>query len=218
MRLPVPATGLPENATPWAWRSAVEDAPTAPLEREFFSRATPDVARDLLGCRLRSAMGGRVVEGIVVETEAYSGPHDPASHAATRIGYTARNATMFGIPGHAYVYRIYGVHWCLNVVTEREGFPAAVLIRALDPVGGMSYMVERRGGKKPLCAGPGRLTQALAVDGGLDGHCLQLEPLQILAGWDILDEDVGISGRIGVRHASNWPHRFFLRGHPDVSR
>ncbi len=107
-----------------------------------------------------------MAEGVIVETEAYVGPHDPASHAATRIGKTERNKTMFGPPGHAYVYRSYGIHWCLNVVTEEVGFPAAVLIRALDPIVGVEEMRERRGGTAPLCAGPGRLTQALGVSGG----------------------------------------------------
>ncbi len=218
MKLPETAAVSPENATPWAWRSGVGEEVIAPLGEEFFRRPTTEVARKLLGCRLRSVVDEEVVEGVVVETEAYSGPHDPASHAAARIGRTARNESMFGPPGYAYVYRIYGVHWCLNAVTGKEGFPAAVLIRALDPLAGIEYMVGRRGGKKPLCAGPGRLTQALAVDGSLDGHSFQREPLQFLSGWDVPDENVGTSGRIGVRHASNWPHRFFLRGHPELSR
>jgi DNA-3-methyladenine glycosylase len=124
---------------------------------------------------------------------------------------------MFGPAGHAYVYRIYGVHWCLNVVTGEVGYPAAVLVRALDPVGGIPTMIERRNGKNPLCSGPGRLAQALGVSGNLDGHNLEEEPLELRTAWEIVDEEVGVSGRIGVGKASDWPLRFFLKGHPEVS-
>jgi len=176
------------------------------------------VARELLGCYLRSTVDGMVVEGVIVETEAYIGPHDPASHAAARIGRTERNAAMFDAPGNAYVYRSYGIHWCLNVVTEEIGFPAAVLIRALDPITGADDMRQRRGGATPLCAGPGRLTQALGISGELDGHSLRKEPLTLMAGWRVPKAEVGISGRIGVRHASDWPLRFYVQRHPAVSR
>ena len=176
------------------------------------------MAQELLGCYLRSSVGGIVVEGVIVETEAYVGPHDPASHAAARIGKTKRNASMFGPSGHAYVYRSYGIHWCLNVVTDVVGFPAAVLIRALDPITGVDEIRERRGGRVPLCAGPGRLTEALGVSGELDGHSLREKPLKLLAGWQVPAVDVGVSGRIGVRHASDWPLRFYVREHPEVSR
>ncbi|MCJ7628751.1 MAG: DNA-3-methyladenine glycosylase [Longimicrobiales bacterium] len=175
------------------------------------------VARELLGCYLRSTVDGVVAEGVIVETEAYIGPHDPASHAAARIGKTARNRTMFGHPGHAYVYRSYGIHWCLNVVTEEVGFPAAVLIRALDPIVGVEEMRERRGGTAPLCAGPGRLTQALGVSGELDGHPMWEEPLTLSSACRIPKADIGVSGRIGIRRASDRLLRFYIRGHPEVS-
>ena len=212
------------SATPWAWRLSLSEprspssADSEPIPVAFFGRNTKVVARDLLGCRLRSTRDGMEVEGVIVETEAYVGPHDPASHAAVRIGRTLRNRSMYGPPGHAYVYRSYGIHWCLNVVTEPEGFPSAVLVRALDPLLGLETMRERRGGTLPLCAGPGRLTEALGVTGELDGHALSNEPLKLLEGWRVAPSSVGVSGRIGVRQASDWPLRFYLRGHPEVSR
>lgn len=175
------------------------------------------MAQKLLGCRLRSTVGGVGVEGVIVETEAYVGPEDPASHAAARIGRTGRNASMFGPPGHAYVYRSYGIHWCLNVVTGEVEVPAAVLVRAADPLTGAGRMLERRGGRTPLCAGPGRLGQAFGITGGLDGHKLDRDPLMVLEGWRVHTEDVGVSGRIGIREASEWPLRFYLKGHPEVS-
>jgi DNA-3-methyladenine glycosylase len=176
------------------------------------------VARDLLGCVLRSTVGNTVTEGVIIETEAYVGPHDPSSHAAERIGRTSRNAPMFGPPGTAYVYRIYGVHWCLNAVTEGEEFPAAVLIRALDPTAGIGYMEGRRRGTRPLCSGPGRLAQALGITGDLNGHTLRNDPLTISAGWPIEEANVGVSGRVGVSRAGDWPLRYFVRDHPEVSK
>jgi DNA-3-methyladenine glycosylase len=153
-----------------------------------------------------------------VETEAYVGPHDPASHAAERIGRTRRNESMFGPSGLAYVYRIYGIHWCLNVVTGQAEHPAAVLIRGIDPIVGEETMARRRGGRTPLGAGPGRVTQALGVTGAMDGHPLSRPPLELVAGWSVPVERVAISGRVGVRNAADWPLRFFLRGHPEVSK
>ena len=114
------------------------------LGLEFYARPAESVARDLLGMVLVSTIGGSEVRGRIVETEAYVGPHDDASHAAARIGRTARNEAMYGEPGVAYVYRIYGVHWCLNAVTDVADFPAAVLIRALEPIRGISLMRRRR--------------------------------------------------------------------------
>jgi len=208
----------PKNATPWVWRFSLEDGDLRPLETEGLGLGADCVARDLLGTLIRSTVGGVETQGVVVETEAYLGPQDPASHAAERIGRTRRNQSMFGSPGHAYVYRIYGVHWCLNVVTGDPGFPAAVLIRGVDPVKGVDEMLRRRKGRKPLGAGPGRLAQALGVTGELDGHPLDRPPLQLLNGWRVQDAAVGVSGRVGVRHAPDWPLRFYLRDHPEVSR
>jgi DNA-3-methyladenine glycosylase len=207
------------GSTPWTWRlpHPNPDPAPRPFPRSFFLRDAAAVARDLLGSLFRSSVAGTRVEGVVVETEAYIGPHDPASHGAARIGETRRNRAMFGPPGRAYVYRSYGIHWCLNVVTGEPGFPAAVLIRALDPIAGVREMALRRGGRMPLCAGPGRLTQALGVTGDLDGHSLADPPLQLLRGWPVREEDVAVSGRVGVGKAADWPLRFYLRGHPEVS-
>ena len=208
----------PNDATPWVWRRSLPEDARRPFPDGFFLRDAAEVARNLLGSRIRSSLEGAMVEGVVVETEAYPGPHDAASHAAARIGKTLRNRSMFGPPGRAYVYRSYGIHWCLNVVTGKSGFPAAVLIRALDPTLGAEDMARRRSGRTPLCAGPGRLAQALGVTGDLDGHLLADPPLQLLPGWRVPRDLVAVSGRIGVAKAADWPLRFYLRGHPEVSR
>jgi len=125
---------------------------------------------------------------------------------------------MYGAPGHAYVYRSYGVHWCLNIVTGEVGFPAAVLIRGLDPIAGIETVRERRKWREPLCAGPGRLSEALCVTGAQDAHPLDSAPLELFSGWKIPDEDVEVSGRVGIREAADWPLRFYLPDHPQVSK
>lgn len=202
-----------ESATHFAWRSSFSEGSRAPLPPELLKEDASAVAKGLLGCLIRSTVGGIPVEGVVVETEAYIGPHDPASHAAERIGKTPRNSTMFGPAGLAYVYRSYGIHWCLNVVTGEEGFPAAVLIRGLDPMVGTETALRRRGGREPISAGPGRLCQALGVTGALDGHDLSSPPLELFRGWTVSDQLVAVSGRVGIRHAADWPLRFYLRGY-----
>lgn len=176
------------------------------------------MARDLLGTCLVSTVNGELCAAVIVETEAYGGPKDPASHAAARSGVTRRNRAMFGPPGRAYVYRSYGVHWCLNVVTGREEEGQAVLLRGMVPIAGHSIMRSRRQGRTPIGAGPGRLAQALGVDDALYGHDLTEAPLQLRPGWAVPDEDVGTSGRVGVRSAADWPHRFYVRGSSGVSR
>lgn len=192
--------------------------PTQTLSPTFFARPVLEVARDLLGCTLVSTVGGERVSGVIVETEAYGGPDDPASHAATRSGKTARNAVMFGPAGRAYVYRIYGVHWCMNVVTGPEDDAQAVLIRGLEPLEGHDTMLARRHHRTPLCAGPGRVGEALGITGVLYGHDLAQPPLQLLRGRSVPERDVAVSGRIGVRAAADWPYRFYVRGSPGVSR
>jgi DNA-3-methyladenine glycosylase len=140
------------------------------LPRSFFARATLTVARELLGQRLvRVLDDGTRLAGLIVEAEAYVGETDLACHA--RAGRTPRTAVMYGQPGLAYVYFSYGNHWCLNVITEREGFPAAVLIRALRPVEGLDVMRRHRGGRpdRALTDGPGKLAQALAIDRDFNG-------------------------------------------------
>jgi DNA-3-methyladenine glycosylase len=189
-----------------------------PLGTAFFAREAELVARELLGARLVSNLGGVTTAGVIVETEAYGGPDDPASHAATRVGRTGRNAAMFGPAGRAYIYRTYGMHWCANVVTGRQDDPQAVLLRGLDPLMGEQEMVRRRGRTEALASGPGRLCQALDIGGALYGHDLSGPPLELRPGWTVPDSGVGVSGRIGVRAASDWPLRFFVRGSPGVSR
>jgi DNA-3-methyladenine glycosylase len=192
--------------------------PNRPLPPTFYERPAAEVARGLLGKVIRSSVDGAEVAGRIVETEAYTGPDDPACHAARRIGRTARNHAMFGPPGTAYVFLSYGVHWCLNAVTDREGFPAAVLIRALEPVHGLEAMRGRRGTPdRDLARGPGRLTQALAITGALDGHPLRTPPLVILDAPAIPDTAIAAGPRIGITRAADWPLRFAVRGSPWVS-
>jgi DNA-3-methyladenine glycosylase len=173
----------------------------APLPRQFYARPTLEVARDLLGRRLVRTVDGRRLAGRIFEVEAYIGETDRASHAAR--GRTARNRTMYGLPGCAYVYFIYGMYYCLNVVTESEGFPAAVLVRAIQPEEGVDVMLANRARPTParaLADGPGKLCQALAIDRRLDGHDLTMgQELWIEAGQPLADEAVTTTARINVR-------------------
>jgi len=181
------------------------------LQREFFARSVHEVAPDLIGASL--LVDG--VGGTIVEVEAYD-PEDPAAHGYR--GRTPRNASMFGPPGHAYVYRSYGIHWCLNLVCEEEGSPAAVLVRALEPASGIEEMRERRGLFEPrlLCSGPGRLCQALAVTREHDGLPLDAPPFELRAA----DAPVEVvSGqRIGISVAAELPWRYAAAGSRYLSR
>ncbi|MFO0894766.1 MAG: DNA-3-methyladenine glycosylase [Phycisphaerales bacterium] len=178
------------------------------------------LARRLLGCTLVARLRGAEVRGVIVETEAYLGPHDRGSHtwAGRR---TPRNESMHLPGGHAYVYRCYGVHWCLNVVAAPEGVGCAVLIRALDPAGGVRLMASRRPGVEEarLCAGPGRLCRALGITGALDGEDLRRSRrVFILDG--TATAPVRASSRIGLGCGGLWARRrlrFSLAGHPAVS-
>ena len=191
----------------------------APLSEAFYARPSREVAPSLIGHYLVSTLEGERTVGRIVETEAYLGPDDPASHAAARIGRTARNAAMFGPPGTAYVYKSYGIHWCLNAVTDTEGHPAAVLIRALEPVEGLETMRERRGTRdRDLARGPGRLTEALAITDGQDGLPLMEPPLMLCEGEPPDPDRVEAGPRVGISRAVDWPLRFTLRGSRYLSR
>lgn len=198
----------------------------------FLARPAWRVARDLLGARIRvtsltdgpgregSRTASAVVEteSVIVETEAYLGPIDPASHAATRRGITPRNRLMFGPAGYLYVYRSYGVHWCLNVVTGADGEGEAVLIRGVEILRGEPVASTRRGGRSPIAAGPGRVAEALGVSGDANGHDLGAEPIRILPGWSVPDDRIRATGRVGVSKAAEWPLRFLVLDSPGVSR
>ena len=194
-----------------------EPSSSEALDKVFLPRPAEEVAPVLRGARLVSTIDGFRTEGVIVEVEAYLGESDPASHAASRIGRTPRNATMFGPPGFAYVYLIYGIHWCLNVVTGSTGDPCAVLIRAIDPLGGLDVMSNRRGRSKDIGSGPGRVCQAFGITGEFDGHNLSISPLKIIEGWTINPSLIGVSKRIGISKAESWPLRFYILGNESVS-
>jgi DNA-3-methyladenine glycosylase len=190
------------------------------LPRSFYEQPTVDVAKQLLGKYLVRNHPEGFTLGRIVETEAYIGPHDLACHASH--GRTGRTEVMFGLGGHAYVYFVYGVHYMLNLVTEAFNHPAAVLIRAVEPVDGIQLMEARRRTerRRNLCSGPGKLCQAFAIDRSLNGADL--------CGDIIYIEDKGepiprflAKPRIGVDYAGKWkdkPFRFLVRGNEFISR
>jgi DNA-3-methyladenine glycosylase len=170
------------------------------LPRDFFARPTLE-ARALLGQRLVRVRDGVRLAGLITETEAYIGEADQACHA--RAGRTPRTQVMYLAPGHAYVYFTYGMHWCLNFVTEAEGFPAAVLVRAIHPEEGIDLMRRSRGRPDAILTnGPARLTQALGIDGALNGVdiCAPDAPLFVEAADDVPDDRVTCSPRVGLNH------------------
>ncbi|MET0241264.1 MAG: DNA-3-methyladenine glycosylase [Sphingobium sp.] len=178
------------------------------IPETFFARDVDVVARELIGVTL--LVNG--VGGTIVETEAYDA-QDPASHSFR--GPTPRNTVMFGPPGRAYVYRIYGLHWCVNFTC---GDGAAVLIRAIEPKSGLDRIRSRRGGlsDRLLCAGPGRLCQALGIDGAHNGLPLDQAPFTLHAHFD--QQDIAATPRIGIRVATDVHWRFCLRGSPYLSK
>jgi len=171
----------------------------------------------LLGQILVSESPEGRTAGRIVETEAYTGPEDPACHAAASVGRTKRNDPLFGPPGTAYIHLNYGVHWCLNAVTDREGHPAAVLIRALEPVEGTEVMLSRRG-RDELTNGPARLTEALGIGPEHQRHILLEPPVWIGAGDPVADEQVVNTSRIGISKARDWALRYYVEESPWVSR
>ncbi len=190
-----------------------------PLPLAFYARPTAVVARALLGKRLVSTVGGRCCVVRIVEVEAYTGPDDPACHA---YGWhrSARNEALYGRPGLLYVYFTYGMHWCANVVTERRGFPAAVLLRGGEPLEGLATMRARRGrsAAEDLASGPAKLAQALGITRDLDRHLLARAPVWIADGPPVPPARRGVSARIGVREGADRLLRYFERDNPHVSR
>lgn len=189
---------------------------SAPLSRAFYNRPAVEVARALLGTVLVHGS----TSGVIVETEAYLGLQDRAAHSWR--GITPRTRVMFGPPGHAYVYLIYGIYECLNVVAEPEGSPGCVLIRALEPLEGIPRMQRRRHpgarGIEDLANGPGKLTLALGITRRHNGADFTTGPLTIHPPEQREEIQIGVSPRIGIKHCADWPLRFFIQGSRFVSR
>ena len=181
------------------------------LTRDFFARSVHEIAPELIGTTLLvEGVGGRIVE-----VEAYD-QDDPASHGFR--GRTARTASMFGPPGRAYVYRSYGIHWCLNLVCAEEGRSEAALVRALEPTSGLDAMRERRGldAERALCSGPGKLCQALGITRAHDGLPLDEPPFELIA--REAEPEIVTGPRIGITRAVEQPWRYGLAGSPFLSR
>jgi DNA-3-methyladenine glycosylase len=181
------------------------------LHRSFFDRSVHDVAPELIGATL--LVDG--IGGMIVEVEAYHHT-DPAAHSY--VGRTERNAVMFGRPGYAYVYRSYGIHWCLNFVCEEEGSASAVLVRALEPMQGLAAMRQRRGlrEERTLCSGPGKLCEALGVSHKHNGLPLDRAPFELRARGEIVGIVTGV--RIGITKAADKPWRYGLKGSSFLSK
>jgi DNA-3-methyladenine glycosylase len=188
------------------------------LPVSFYDRDTLEVARALLGMRLVRVEQGVRISGIITETEAYRGLEDLGCHA--HVGKTKRNAVMFGPPGHAYVYFTYGMHWCMNFKTGEEGYPAAVLIRAVEPMEGLDLIAARRAGRKRKiwCDGPAKLTQGLGITGAQNGVdlCSVESGLFVEEGENAAVESIITTPRIGLNNVPEpWkskPWRFTSRG------
>lgn len=172
------------------------------LSHEFYARPALTVARHLLGTRLVRLENDQRLAGYIIETEAYSGEDDLGCHC--RAGYTPRTSVMYGPPGHAYVYFTYGMHWCLNCVVETQGYPAAVLIRAIQPCEGLAVIAGRRAGvpESHWTDGPAKLTKALGIDGGFNGIdlCAPDSSLFIEPGYEITDSQLTATPRIGLNN------------------
>lgn len=193
------------------------------IKKDFYNRETLKVAQELLGKFLVRKIGKKIIAGKIVETEAYVGLRDLASHASR--GKTVRTAPMFGPPGHAYVYLVYGLNYCFNIVTEKENYPAAILIRAIEPAEGADLMKRYRKTQKlifNLTNGPGKLCQALKIDKSINMLDLTKNILWVEdRGVKIKSSEIVAAKRIGVDYAGkykNKPWRFYLRGNPFVSK
>lgn len=192
-------------------RITTPSAPGRLLKRDFFARSVHDVALDLIGATL--LVDG--IGGIIVEIETYHHT-EPAAHSFR--GQTPRNAVMFGPPGYLYVYRSYGIHWCMNFVCEAEGSASAILIRALEPTRGLATMRQRRAlhEERALCSGPGKVCAALAVSDRHNGLALDTAPIEIHARPHVPEIVTGV--RIGITKATDLPWRLGLKGSKFVSR
>lgn len=189
------------------------------LPREFYARETEIVARDLLGCVLECHAPEGVAAGRIVETEAYLGEHDLACHAAS--GRTRRTEPLYGPAGTAYVYFIYGVHWCFNTVTREAGLPSAVLVRAIEPVEGLELMRARRRAARrdiDLTNGPGKLCAALGIDARHNALPLTRPPLVVREGRPVPRARIVVTPRIGITQSADWPLRWYIADNPYVSR
>ena len=188
------------------------------LLREFFARDPVVLARDLLGRVLFYKTPDGLLAGRIVETEAYTGAADPASHAFR--GPTARNAVMFGPAGHAYVYFTYGMHYCLNVTAEAPGTAGAVLLRALEPLAGVEMMRARgdHGPESRLLSGPGKIGRAFGLSLDDNGRDFTRGPLGLAAGTPVPTREVAISRRIGISRAVDLPYRFAVASSRSVSK
>lgn len=182
------------------------------LSRSFFLRTAPEVARDLLGAVLVSTSGRTTTVGRIVETEAYLGVADPASHAYRSRRHPS-NENLYSVPGTWYVYLSYGVHWCANLVTGPNGVGAAVLIRAVEPLEGLRVIRRRRGDvpERYLTDGPGKLTQALGMTRSLDGRTMRGSKAIVREGRAVPDDQVRITTRVGITKATSWPLRFLTQ-------
>jgi DNA-3-methyladenine glycosylase len=184
------------------------------LARDFYARATVAVARGLLG----KVLVHGPTAGIIVETEAYLGGDDLASHSAR--GITERTRVIFGPPGHAYVYLVYGMYECLNLVAEADGKPGCVLLRALEPVEGLETMRRRRPAARrehDLASGPGKLALALGITREQNGADVTRGSLVVREPAERRRFEIAVTPRIGIRHCADWPLRFLIRGNPFVS-
>ena len=192
------------------------------LPRSFFLQSPETLAPALLGKILARRQRGRLLAGRIVETEAYLGSDDPAAHAFR--GETSRNAVLFGAPGHAYVYSIYGLHFCMNISCQPVGVAGCVLLRALEPLQEVAAMRRNRGLAKEtamskIASGPGKLCSALAITRAANNGCdlTSTNNQLFLLDDGSLHQDIAISTRIGIRHAADWPMRFFVSGNACVS-
>lgn len=184
---------------------------------EILNIPVEEAARRLLGAVIERAVNGTVLRVKIVEVEAYD-QHDPASH--TFRGPSARNASMFKAAGHAYVYFIYGMHYCLNIVVGASDFGAGVLIRAVEPLDGEAEMIINRGGRTglELTNGPSKLCEALAINSDLNGHDISQLPLRLILAPRLPSEQIVVATRVGITKAADLPRRFYIRDNPYISK